>query len=98
MTQIYLGSIPTGRDVVRAEVEPFALAAMARQTLRQEDRVAAAVARLQGFFNILHDRLCEERREAMRRGENSRVDNIERQIDNIVREFGEVAQFFGEVR
>lgn len=86
MSRIELGFIPTGRDSVVAELSPQALVAMsraaeARTTLRREDRVSAAVARLQDLVNQLHAGLREKRCEAMRQGDHIGERLVDAEID-----------------
>jgi DNA anti-recombination protein RmuC len=66
--------------------------AQVRSDLRAERRLRAIGVRLQPLFDRLEADLHEQRREAARRGERSRVSSIERAIDSLVDEFNELAR------
>jgi hypothetical protein len=63
-----------------AEVDEAAFA-QAHQTLRHQDRVAAAVERYQPLLDALSERLRVERLEASMHGECLRVDALDRELD-----------------
>ena len=63
------------------------LAAEARITLRRNARVQAAAQRIQSLLDWLHARMVEEKLDALRRGERSRADSIDRDIDELFDRF-----------
>jgi len=60
-------------------------AAQARQTLRRQDQVRAAVARLQPFVTRVESHLRAELSEAARQGDHNRRTLIEGEIDELFR-------------
>jgi hypothetical protein len=65
--------------------------AQVRADMRAERRLRAVGARLQPLFERLEADMHQERREAVRRGERSRANGIERAIDALADEFNQLA-------
>jgi hypothetical protein len=70
-------------------------AAEARVTLRRQDRVRAAVARMQPFVTRIEDHLRKELRDAQVRGDHNRRILIEGEIDELFRLANQAAQEAG---
>jgi hypothetical protein len=70
-------------------------AAQACTTLRRQDRVRAAVDRLQPLVSRLEAHLRAELHDAMRQGDNSRRLRVEREIDELFALANEAAQEAG---
>lgn len=66
--------------------------ARARLEIRRAGRINAVVRRLQPFVDRIEDRLREERRDAMRSGENHRRILVEAEIDELHRELNGIVQ------
>jgi hypothetical protein len=71
-------------------------AAQARTTLRRQDRVRAAIERMQPFVSRLESHLRMELGEAARQGDHNRALRVELEIDELFREFSEMAQGLAE--
>jgi hypothetical protein len=72
-----------------------ALAAEARQVMRKEDRVRAAIDRLQPLVSRLEAHLRKELHDAMRSGDHNRRARVELEIDELFRLADEAAQEAG---
>ena len=76
-------------------VHAGALAAQARIELRRQDKVRAAIDRLQPLVSRLEAHLRDQLRDAMRRGDNGRRTLLEAEIDELHRLANEAAQEAG---
>jgi hypothetical protein len=70
--------------------------AEARQALRRQDRVRAAIDRMQPFVTRIESHLRKELNEAARQGDHNRALRVELEIDELFREFNKMAQGLAE--